>query len=115
MNKEQIQELMMGAAIVALAYALWQHFKKAPNGTAGLPATGSGAALNTGVPFDTANPGQLIRLSDLLAGTVHDIATGDTAGESTATVGEINQSVLDEAYGIDSTATSVVKQPGAYW
>ena len=73
MSKEQTQELMMGAVLVVLAYALYRHFK--PSKVASkAPAT---AGIMPGEPAPksygdyTGSP--ITSMLDLLAGTVTDI------------------------------------------
>jgi hypothetical protein len=57
MNKEQINELIMGVAVVALGYALWKNFRP---GAAAQVATKAGA------------PSPFTGMTDLLTGTVND-------------------------------------------
>lgn len=125
MNKDDIQDVLVGLAVVALGYALFKHFKPGAVG-AGMviaaPAAPYAAsyplATNNGVPYDTANPGQFIRLADLLRGTVHDIVTGDTRGNTPSTIYEIGQSAIEQQYPGSTTpyrnGDSVIRTD-AYW
>lgn len=84
MNKDELHELLLGVALVALAYAVYKHMNTAA--PASLPATSVKlpTAINPsqGVAYNPANPGAYITIDNLLAGTVHDLATtpGGTAG-----------------------------------
>jgi hypothetical protein len=71
MSRDDIHDLMLGAVVVVLGYALYKHFKQ-PAAPAPSPATiaigeAAGNANTSGPnsPFTT--------LQDLLTGTVHDI------------------------------------------
>jgi hypothetical protein len=80
MNQNQVQELIMGAALVALSYALYKHFKpganKSPTST---PAPYSPLATTygptVGAPYDVNSPAGYMKLVDLLKGTVGDIGS----------------------------------------
>lgn len=106
MKKEVIYDIAIGAAIVALGYALWQHFK------GGAPAAFSVSnPLNPapGVSVNPANPGAFMTLADMLKGAVHDVVTG------------IDPNTIPKTTDIFSSVTgytapdSVVKVPGALW
>jgi hypothetical protein len=63
---------MMGAAVVALAYALYKHFK--PGAAKAAPAT---AQPSGGAAFAYGAPSPFTTLADLLSGAVHDIGSFD--------------------------------------
>jgi hypothetical protein len=90
MNKEQLHEMLLGLALVALGYAIYQHTKKASKQTQ-LKAP-SVVAPSQGIAYNPANPGAYITLDNLIAGTVHDLATtpGGTAGYIPSTDDQIN-------------------------
>jgi hypothetical protein len=84
MSKDELHELLMGAVLVALGYALYQHFKGAQN-RAAPPA--SPLAVNQSRPVDVNTAAPLFTspwatdtpgLYDLLAGSVHDITAGQS-------------------------------------
>lgn len=127
MNKEQIQELAMGAALVALGYALWTRFK---------PAAGAGsktmAPIFTKAPtlqnpfpyqnegYDPANPGAFVSLTDLIKGTISDISTGYDNFSYQASGSEILSSIMGDAPTYsqqrgDTGAGSVVRINNGEW
>lgn len=69
MNKDEIQELILGVAVVALGYALWKNFK----GGAVAVGTKSSAGGVTVAPYGAVSP--FTSLTDLLSGTTHDIGS----------------------------------------
>jgi hypothetical protein len=72
MTKDDIQDLLVGAVVVALGYALWRHFKPAQAVVAAPPApTGPRTGVTVGAPSPSASP--FTSLTDLLSGAVHDI------------------------------------------
>ncbi len=82
MNKDEIHELLMGAVLVALGYALYQHFKGAPAGAAPAPLP---LAVNQSRPVDVNTAAPLFTspwatdtpgLYSLLGGAVQDITDG---------------------------------------
>lgn len=75
MSKEELNDLMMGAALVALGYALLQHFKQpaAALPAAGMPSPGGAAAAAGGPAFAAGEPSPFTTINDLLTGTVHDL------------------------------------------
>ncbi len=73
MNKDQINELLMGAAVVALAYALYKHFKPGANAAASPAPAVAPAQVGGGAAFAYGEPSPFTTLTDLLSGTVHDI------------------------------------------
>jgi hypothetical protein len=79
MNKEQIQELMMGAAMIAVVYALWRNFKPAPakvSAKAAAVTTAAGAQARAGgAAFAYGEPSPFTSMNDLLGGTVKDTGT----------------------------------------
>lgn len=122
MKRDDMMDLLVGMAVVVMGYALFKQFKPGAPGSSALTPVFSGNAPTNpsqGVPFDSANPGALISLVDLLRGTVHDIMTGDNRGETPATVYEIGQSVIEEQYPGSTTpyrnGNSIVRNPDAYW
>jgi putative effector of murein hydrolase len=102
MNKDQLQELLMGAAVVALGYALYKHLK---------PATA--AAPRPATPATTAAAPGL--LSGLLNGTLTGLAN-DSAGYFNS-MGNY-QSTDDQiaaAAGVDTSGNDSIVKPGAWW
>lgn len=78
MTREEINDLVLGAVVVVLGYALYQHFK------AQQPAAGAAptrASVAVGEAAGNANTSGLnspfTTLQDLLTGTVHDIGGFD--------------------------------------
>lgn len=117
MNKDQLHELLMGVAVVALGYALYKHFKPAAKAPAGAPAPSVvrvPTAINPsqGIAYNPANPGQYISINDLLAGTVHDLATtpGGTAGYIPSTDEQISA-----VTGYDTSGNDSIVKPDAWW
>lgn len=103
MTKDQVQELMMGAALVALGYALWQHFKRPASPAA---ATSQAAAQQQagGAEFAYGEPSPFTTLQDLLSGAVHDI--GSWNGEN----------YLADLEAAPATAGGAgPRVPGGYW
>ncbi|MGZ4837642.1 MAG: hypothetical protein ACXVZR_03770 [Terriglobales bacterium] len=72
MSKDEVHELLMGAALVALGYALYQHFKTKP-ATAPMPAITTPAQAVENNYTTTGPSSPFTSLTDLLTGTVHDI------------------------------------------
>lgn len=126
MKKEDIEDILVGLAVVALGYALYKTFRPGGAAAAGMVIAAPSApfaasyplATNSGVPYDTANPGAFIRLADLMRGTVHDIVNGDTSGNTPATIYEIGQSAIEQQYPGSTTpyrnGDSVIRTD-AYW
>lgn len=118
MNKEQMQELMMGVALVALAYALYQHFKA--NGTIktrapGQLASGDPTRPDAGYGYDPYNPGDFIKWADLLKGTVADVITGQTAGFDIPTTKDLFGTLIAEQNGTTYQPTAAPYKEGALW
>jgi hypothetical protein len=102
MSKDTLQELLMGAAIVVLGYALWKHFK-----------AGQGAAP-AGILPGEFNPNQQaakpFSFADLISGTTNENA----ALASWSYHGQDYLSALTPT--ISGVAPqSVVKTGGGYW
>jgi hypothetical protein len=95
MNKEQIQELILGAAVVALGYALWKNFK----GSAKV-STKTAAGGVTVAPYGAVSP--FTSLTDLLTGTVSDIGAYEG-------VNYLGQLEAGSPWG------NGPRQPGAMW
>lgn len=78
MSKEQINELLMGAAAVALAYALYKHFKPgaatAKVSTKSATAAGASAAAG-GAAFAYGEPSPFTSMQNLLTGSVNDMGS----------------------------------------
>ena len=101
MNKEQIQELILGAAMVALGYALWRNFK-------GVPKVATKAASNA--PMAPSNP---------LAGMLNGTLTGLALDSSSYYNGMGNYQSTDDqitaAAGVDTSGNDSIVKPGAWW
>ena len=88
MNKSDIQDLIMGAAVVGLGYVLYSQFKpgaRASNGAAigGLSPILGGQITPTynpmyGAPYDQNTVHGSFHLADLLSGTTSDWSYGGT-------------------------------------
>lgn len=103
MNKNA-ENLLMGAALAALAYALYRHYKPAGASTPARPFMVTNPLNpNIGVSYDSTNPGYVSSLSDLLAGAVHDINTGH-ATPDVATNSDIIGSAVSDIYGTETTS-----------
>jgi hypothetical protein len=119
MSKEEMHEILLGVAVVALAYAFMKHAKAVPKVPA-VFANKSPIYAAPGTPYDPANPAQFVTVKDLLNGSVHDIITGDTSSSAIPTVNDIIGSTIDsgptynEQRGFVSQ-DSVVRNPNAYW
>lgn len=72
MNKDQIQELMLGVAVVALGYALYKHFK--PGAKVAAPVS---VAKAGGAAFAAGEPSPFTSMKDLLTGAVSDFGAYD--------------------------------------
>lgn len=77
MKKSDIHDLMLGAVVVVLGYALYQHFKTAPSSQPYTPYGKTPMGVNVGETVGGANSdgsaSPFTSLRDLLTGTVHDI------------------------------------------
>lgn len=110
MSKEQIQELMMGAALVALGYALYTHFKK-PGGVTTTPKTTPApySPLTTmgtvqTSPYNSASVAGFMKLSEMLTGTTVDVG---------AYQGQQYLATPDDPYNNGGNDSIVL--PGALW
>lgn len=101
MNKDQIQELMMGVAVVALGYALYKHFK--PGAAVATKAAAVSTASAGGPAFAYGASSPFTSMKDLLTGTVHDF--GEYQGENYLADMESSAPV----YG------NGPRVPGGYW
>jgi hypothetical protein len=105
MSRDELQDVMLGAVVVALLYAFYKHAK-----TAAAPVFSVNNPINppTGTSYDPANPGAYIPLSSLLSGTVHDITTGQT--QNYASTADVTQQALQDIYNVPN---SLVRVPDA--
>jgi hypothetical protein len=114
MTKDQVQECVMGAAVVLLIYAVVSHARQTAAAT---PAFAVNNPFNPpqGQSFDPTNPGAYIPLGSLLNGTVNDIYSGGT--QTVATTGDIVQQAALDYYQVPNNGKispdSVVRVPGA--
>jgi hypothetical protein len=126
MKRDDIHDLLIGAALVGLAYAFYRHSKVAGAArstaatAAGVPYSGTDPTkVNSGVSYDPANPGQALSLSDLLRGAVHDVlSTGSAYGGTASSSDIVGQAVTDAVNPNDvggDVVDSVVRVPGALW
>ena len=95
MNKDQIQELMLGAAVVALCYALYKHFR--PDAPKKRAAGAGGPAFAYGAPSPFTS------MRDLLTGTVNDMGAFE---------GQTYLTDIEAAQKISGNGPRVV---GGYW
>lgn len=65
-----------------------------------------------GTSYNPANPGAYIPNSQLINGTIHDIATGNNSSYYMPTISAITESVLT---GGKAQQQTVIKNPGAWW
>jgi hypothetical protein len=121
MNKDQVQEIMLGVTAVVLAYAVWKHMKPAATITPAFKAA-SPIAPSQGTAYNPANPGALASgLTNLLAGTVHDLMGGSTSSAAIPTTTDIIDSSLgnvpnySDINGNDNPDSSVFVNTGEWW
>jgi hypothetical protein len=115
MNKETLYDLAMGVALVALSYALWQHFKTGATATPGTFTNMDPTKPDNGLGYDPYNPGEFISLTDLLKGTVADVIHNQTAGDAIPTTTDLIGSATADYYGTDYQPTTAPYKPGALW
>lgn len=106
MNKDQVQELMLGAVVAVLAYALYKHFKAPAAGQPSTPYGQKPMGFAVGEPTAQSRPNPFTNLNDLLTGAVHDIG-GYQGQDYLATMGD------PLIYG-NNGQDSIVKA-GGYW
>ena len=99
MTSAQIQELMMGAAVVALGYALYKHFKP-------------GAAPAVAVSTKTAAPSGL---AGLLAGTVNDLADDDSGFFNAIGNYYTTDDQINAAAGVGVSSNDSIVKKDAWW
>jgi hypothetical protein len=79
MKRDDIHDLMLGAVLVVLGYALYKHFN--PTSTTTAPAVRSPMGIAVGEVMGNATTSgptsPFTSLKDLLSGTVHDIGGFD--------------------------------------
>ena len=98
MTSAQIQELLTGAAVVALGYALYKHFKPTRTGQK--------------APAKAAAPGGL---AGLLAGTVDDLAI-DNSGFFNSMGGYYStDDQINAAAGVDTSGNDSIVRKDAWW
>ena len=77
MSKDAVQNLMVGAVMIVLGYAVIQHFRKpAAPGAAPRPTQGPGGTAQSfapGAPAYTGSP--FTAMADLLSGTTQDVGS----------------------------------------
>lgn len=105
MNKEQIQELIMGATVVALGFALYKHFKPAPAAVRTATAAASPARAAS-----TVNP-----LAGLLNGTLTGLANNSSGYYDTMGNYQSTDDQIAAAAGVDTSGRDSIVQPGAWW
>jgi hypothetical protein len=72
MTRDEINDLVLGAVVVVLGYALYKHFKaQQPAAAPSQQQIAIGEAAGNGNTTGPASP--FTTLQDLLTGTVHDI------------------------------------------
>jgi hypothetical protein len=105
MNKDQVQDLILGVALVALGYAVWQHFKDK------LPARSSNAAPATfttnnptkpdhGFGYDPYAPAEFLTVAELTRGTIADWFSGTKAALEIPTVDGLIAAETQEFYNV---------------
>lgn len=109
MNKEAVQNLMVGAVMIVLGYAVFQHFRKpAAPGAAPRPAQGPGGTAQSfapGAPSPyTGSP--FTAVFDLMSGTTQDV--GSFGGRNY--MNDMADPMLNGNGGRDS-----IVLPGAPW
>jgi hypothetical protein len=127
MNKDNLNDLLMGAALVALAYALYRHHApsqvrpmSATNQAnfAGVPYSGNDPTRPAqGDSYDPAAPAAFMLVSDLLKGSVHDIVNNDQSSSYMPYVSDVvSQAVTDATNpGNVGPQDSIIRVPGALW
>jgi hypothetical protein len=126
MKKDEVHEIILGVALVALAYALLKHHKQNGNGT-GMnnvlnvdrsPLSGNDPTRPAqGQAYDPISPAAFVTVADLLRGSVHDIVNNDQSATAIPMVGDVvSQAVTDYTNpGGVGPQDSVIRVPGAYW
>lgn len=116
MTKEELYDLGAGLAVAALVYALWQHFK-AKQGATVAPTFGTvdPTKPDPGLGYDPYNPGEFIKVADLIKGTIADFVGGQTAGDAVPTTTDLIGSTVADYYGTDYQPTAAPYKPGALW
>lgn len=120
MNKEQTQEIAMGAALVALAYALWKHFKPGATAKKTLDQFTQLPTVQTPFPYenqgyDQTNPGGFVSIADLLKGVISDKSAGVDSFGYIPTNAEIASSVMGDPAPYGNGVDSVVKVDNGEW
>lgn len=90
MNKEQIQELLLGVAVVVLGYAIYKHMK--PGAAAPRPAAGRPPMPQTALDW-------------LTSGTQTGLGS----------YYETTNNIINDVAGIDNSGNDSIVQPGAWW
>jgi hypothetical protein len=117
MTRDDIHDLIIGAAVVALGYALYQHFKDRKAATPGAFAKIDPMNVDHGFGYDPMNPSDYISLADLLRGTVADsiYPAGAAAATRMPTTADLFGTVVAEQYGTDYEPQTGPYKAGALW
>lgn len=123
MKKAMLYNVAIGAAAVALAYALMRGRTGGKTGAAGGRSVfGTWNPLNpdSGTAYNPADPALIIPLGDLIKGTVNEFYNGGVNTEIPL-LADIRNGAISDFYGNTSSGNtardngSVVFKPGTYW
>lgn len=122
MKKAMLYNVAIGAAAVALVYAMTRGRTSTTKASGGRSVFSTWNPFNpdSGAAYNPADPALVIPLADLIKGTVSEFYNGGVNTEI-PTLADIKNGAISDFYGNTSSGNtardngSVVFKPGTYW